>query len=215
MNKLKSVLSLIFALLISGCGNYGNTAVPESVISDNDYSDRLVEIIMPGDYLSFTGFTAEQLYNDFEPGKSAFIAEELKINDDGSLSVFCTQEEIDENLVRTEERIKNSIENANNNLVDSVTVNEDYTEVVMGVSDMETFSNTFYLLDIWVECCLVQFYSHPENSEWHLDIIFLNTNTGEIGYEVIVPYETISIMSEDFFANSHDPYYFENEESEA
>ena len=212
MKVWKKLIAVVLMLSVTGCGR-GPVPVPESEPEVSvETSEELIEVVVPRGIQTFANMTAEETVEDFErsPSTGAVVAERAVANEDGSVSFFLTAEGLEQTLLNFKTNMQDMLDDASGNLVDSVAVSEDYTEVIMGVSDGETFSNTFYLNGVWVLSCILQVFSHPEDSEWHLHMVFLNTNTGEIGYEGTLPYEDINVNEREFFTNSHDPYYFEN-----
>ena len=172
----------------------------ETWVPDED----LTEVLLPSSLLSVAGTSASQIISSFyDPNISTpFFSEGALSNEDESLSFYCTQAEIEETLDNLESHIQDRVNSANGNLVDSIEISEDYSEITIEVSDVQSFEDMFSLHDVWVYCAAQQLFSHPDDPEWHLHLIMVNSQTGTIGYECTLPDEDLNTNSIDFFNNS-------------
>lgn len=166
--------------------------------------EDLTEILLPSSLLNVAGTNASQMISSFyDPNTSTpYSAEGALSNEDESLSFYCTQAEIEETLDNLESHIQDRVNSANGNLVDSIEISDDYSEITIEVSDVQSFEDMFSLHDVWVYCAAQQLFSHPDDPEWHLHLIMVNSQTGTIGYECTLPDEDLNINSIDFFNNS-------------
>lgn len=172
----------------------------ETWVPDED----LTEVLLSSSLLSVAGTSASQIISSFyDPNTSTpYSAEGALSNEDESLSFYCTQAEIEETLDNLESYIQDRVSSANGNLVDSIEISDDYSEITIEVSDVQSFEDMFSLHDVWVYCAAQQLFSHPDDPEWHLHLIMVNSQTGTIGYECTLPDEDLNINSIDFFNNS-------------
>ena len=216
MKVWKKLIAVVLILSVTGCGR-GPVSVPESEPEVSaETSEELIEVVIPKTLLDYSGINAEdQAAGFFEYEGNDLRAEGITANADGSLSVLFTEDQIYNEIIRHDEYLRSQLDNANANLVDYVEVNEDYTELIIGVSDYQTFNDAFYVLPVGCICGFLQIFSHPGEDEWHLKIMIINTNTNITGAECVLPGGGFELSCDQFFLNTHDPYYFENEESEA
>lgn len=172
----------------------------ETWVPDED----LTEILLPVSLINVAGTSASQMISSFyDPNISTpYSAEGALSNEDESLSFYCTQAEIEETLDNLESYIQDRVSSANGNLVNSIEISDDYSEITIEVSDVQSFEDMFSLHDVWVYCAAQQLFSHPDDPEWHLHLIMVNSQTGTIGYECTLPDEDLNINSIDFFNNS-------------
>ncbi len=172
----------------------------ETWVPDED----LTEILLPVSLINVAGTRASQMISSFyDPNTSTpYSAEGVLSNEDESLSFYCTQAEIEETLDNLESYIQDRVSSANGNLVDSIEISDDYSEITIEVSDVQSFEDMFSLHDVWVYCAAQQLFSHPDDPEWHLHLIIVNSQTGSIGYECTLPDEDLNINSVDIFENA-------------
>lgn len=190
--------------------------------SDNTYYEsieeteqNLIEVVMPKSLLDFSGVTAQDtsdIFYDMINDPISYIAEDVSVNDDRSLSFYCTRSDIEQTIANFEVFVEEDIDHARTYYVDEVSVNDDYTTLTIGVNSFETISSIFDLLPLWVDCSTIQIFTHPENPEWHLHLTFVNTNTGIVGYECTIPDEVMYLDCQQFFIDTEDPDAFSPDE---
>lgn len=176
---------------------------------------NLIEVVMPKSLLDFSGVTAQDtadIFYDMINDPISYIAEDVSVNDDRSLSFYCTQLDIEQTIANFEFFVEDDLNHARAYYVDEVSVDDDYTTLTIGVNSFETINSTFNLLPLWVDCSTIQIFTHPENPEWHLHLTFINTNTGIVGYECTIPDEVMYLDCQQFFIDTEDPDAFSPDE---
>ena len=181
MKKLV-LLIVVLSIVLSGCGAKNNEEKKESSTNAADVDESLfdVTITLPNSFFESFDTTAEEYVNSNEKNKERF--KEVKLNDNGSVSVTMSKSDYKQMMSELEENIERSLQdvvNSEDYNVEAISHDSRFTRFEIKLNTNEVgFAESFLVVGFTMLGGIYQMFDGNEKPQ--LEVVFTNSSGQEI-----------------------------------